>query len=196
MINLLPPEIKQSVRYARLNVILIQYAVVALFAVFVVLSLMMFGQASLNTTKSELEELIEVDQVKISELAQVNAEAQQLSDTVDTISALLDDEVKFSILFQEIGSVIPPGVVVSGLTLSKESTEPISLSIRADSAEKAGVLQENILESELFLSADILNVSQISGSSGPYQFTAELQAYYNPEVPLSSLDDPVTEDQQ
>jgi Tfp pilus assembly protein PilN len=194
MINLLPPEIKDSIRFARINVILIQYAIIAIFTVVIVITLMLFGKASLGNTKSELEELIRVDRVKIAELEQVNTEAKKLSETVSTIGKLIDQEVKFSVLLQEIGAVIPKGTVVSGLTLSQDAAEPISLSVLTDSAERAGVLQENLIASDLFLSADILSVTKASGDvAGGYQFTAELQAYYNPDLPLATLDDPVTE---
>ncbi len=191
MINLLPPESKQAIKFARINVILVQYVVVAIITTMVICSLLMFSRASLMSAKHDTEKLLESDHVRIAELESISADAKSLSETVTTINKLLDKEIRFSYLLKEIGAVMPPGSTVSGLILNQDQSQPVTFSVLLDSAETAGVLQENLVESKLFQSADILNVSR-SGTSDPrYNYAANVQAYYDPATPLSAIDDPV-----
>lgn len=194
MINLLPPSAKQSIKFARLNVILIHYVIITLIAVAVILALMFYGYTSLNNSKSELEKAISADRVKVAELEQINVEARSLSSTVNTIKKLLDSEVKFSILIQEIGSVLPTGTVLTNLTLSQENEDdPITLSILATDADRAGVLQQNLVKSDLFIGADILSVNRGQATEEDnYLFTADLQAYFDPELSFSTLTKPTS----
>ena len=192
MINLRPPELKEDVKYAKYNVTLVQYMIVALGTVGVIIFLMLFGKQTLTNTKNDIERLLATDRAKAAALQEVNQEATTLSATVDTIGALLDEEVKFSYLLREIGSIMPPGAKLSALSLSQDSTQPVRLTVDLVTAEKAGVLQQNLLESRLFIGADILSVAQ-AGAGTTYGFAADLQAYYDPDFPLNSLDDPVEE---
>ena len=193
MINLLPSETKQAIRFARLNVILLQYVFIALVTAMVVVSLLLFGRASLASTKQDIENQLESDRAQIAQLAPINAEAEELSQTINVIDKLIEKEIKFSVLLREIGALIPTGASLSGLTLVEDQSEPVSLAVLVDSAEKAGVLQENLIQSELFVTADIQTVTRSSDPEASYAFTANIQAYYNPELPLSVIDDPQPE---
>jgi Tfp pilus assembly protein PilN len=198
VINLLSDEVKKSRRYAKLNVITMQYVMLFTVATISLIGLMLFGQSTLNDTKSRLEDQLATSTARAAALEPINNEAQQLSATVSTIGTLLEQEVKFSVVLQELGSIIPPGVVLTGITLSQDTTKPMVLEVNLSAAEKAGVLQQNLTESDLFVGADIINVTQ--GIVPGYPFRGQLQAYFNPDLPLNTLDDapaePETQEQQ
>ncbi len=187
MINLLPSEFKRDVKFAKYNVILVQYIFVIGALILIMLSLVVFGRITLTGTKGNIEDALKADRVRFAELASVNEVASEYAQTIDTITSLLNSEVRFSLLLQEIGSVMPPGVHVTALDLSTDNSLPIRLSVELTSAEKAGVLQENITESCLFVGADILSVSQANGEV--YGFAGDLQAYYDQTIPLYLLGD-------
>ncbi len=193
MINLLSPELKKARRFAKLNVLLIEYVILIAIAITGMIALLFYGESTLNATKATLEESIADDEARALELEPISKEASELSGTVNTIGTLLDQEVKFSYVLQEIGSIIPPGVILSGLTLSQDTSKPILLEANLTSYEKAGVFQQNLIESDLFIGADVISVTQ--GTVTGYGFRAQIQAYFNPEVPLNSLDDPVEEEE-
>ena len=188
MINLLSPEIKSARRYAKMNVVMVQYTILIAIAICGMSGLMLYGEQTLNQSKADLEEIIALDKAEAEQLEPISKEATELSATIDTIGTLLNPEVKFSFVLQEIGSIIPSGVVLSAISLSQDTSKPMILDVNLVSAERAGVLQQNLIESELFVGADILGVSQ--GSVSGYGFSGQLQAYFNPDLPLNSLDDP------
>ena len=192
MINLLPPSIKQDVKFAKYNVTLVEYAIVLAATVAIVAFLMLFGEQTLSNTKSDIEKVLATDRARVADLQSINTQATALSNNIDTIGSILDQEVKFSYLLQEIGSIMPAGAKLSALTLSQDATQPIRLSVDVTTAERAGVLQQNLAESRLFIGADILTVNQANDPT--YAFAADLQAYFDPSFPLNSLDDPVEEE--
>lgn len=191
MINLLPPDVKSSVRFAKINVVMLQYVIVIGVSIFGMVALMFYGRANLNSTQGDLEQAVAEDLARVATLEEVNTEANELSATVSTIGTLLNQEVKFSFVIQEIGSIMPSGAVLSAIAISQDTTKPLRISVNIVEAETAGVLQQNLIESDLFIGADILNVTK--GASPTYSFSAELEAYYNPFVPLNTLDDPDVE---
>ena len=192
MINLLSPEIKQARRYAKYNVMIFQYIVIVVVSVAAMSGLMLLGQQTLEGNKAELEKLIAADTAKATALEPVIEDAKALAATVQTIGTLLEQEVKFSFVLQEIGSIIPPGVVLSAISLSQDTSKPITLDVNLTSAERAGVLQQNLIESDLFISADIIQVTV--GAVPGFGFSGQVQAYFNPDLPLNTLDDPPAEE--
>lgn len=186
MINLLPPEVKANVRFAKYNVTVLQYIIVVVLAVFIVISLMLFGRLTLTSTKEDIEKVVASDRERIAELASVNEVAGSFAGKIDTIGTILDNEVRFSLLLKEIGALMPNGAKLSSLVLSQDTSQAIRLTVDITTAEKAGVLQQNIVESCLFAGADILSVT--TGQPGSaYGFAGDLQAYYDPTVPLNIL---------
>lgn len=186
MINLLPPEAKQSVIYARRNVALFQYCIVALTAGVALSAMLFFGATLASRTEKELEQSIQSDQVKVDELELINKEAKELANSIDVIATLLSKEMKFSELIKEIGAIIPPDAALQSLTLSDDQQTPLSLEVLADKADTIGVTQENIEESELFKGADVLSITNINGSS-----LGIINAYYDVPPPPAPVEEGV-----
>ena len=182
MINLLPTEAKQAVRYARLNVSLIQYCVLVILTSAALSAMLLLGINIMSSTQNEIETSIESDQAKIAELELINSQANELAADIDTISRLLQQEVKFSELIREIGLVIPAGASLSGLTLTEDRTAPLSLEVATTNPDLIGVLQENMRESDLFLGAEILSITATQDTNGTDQFSGSLNAYFNNET--------------
>ncbi len=180
MINLLPPETKVAVKFARLNVTLIQYCILVVIVSVAVIGVLLFGLVVINTRESRLQASITDDRTQAQKLEPVNTKAKELSTTINTISGLLKREIKFSVLLDDIGSIMPTGTVLTGLTLSDQRDQPLTLDALVVDEESAAVLRENLAESELFQSADIVNItrSEAEGSTNKYQFTAQYRAYF------------------
>lgn len=194
MINLLPNEVKESVRFARINVILMQYIFILIAVIGLITVLMLQGKQSLESTKRAAEERITLSPEVQTEISDVANQARELSDTVNVIGQIFENEVKYSLVLQEIGSVIPSGVRVTSLNLREETDLPFRLTVQLETAELAGVLQQNIIESRIFSSADILQVARNQTDTGTkYNFSAELDAFFDPSVPLKSIDDLIEE---
>jgi len=182
MINLLPPQTKEAIKYARRNVTMIQYVALVVLVAFAIISTLMFGQAVISRNEADIKTSIENSQSKITELEKVNEEAEELSSTIETISTLLASEVKFSELLTEIGSLLPSGTVLTNLAVSDDRSEPIILDTNVTNETASAILRENLSDSDLFTSADIISITLVDDPGSIYKFSARLQAYFAPNV--------------
>lgn len=180
MISLLPPESKTATKYARLNVTLIQYCVLVMIISAALIAIIFFAMAVVDKQEDNLKAVIAEDQAKAAELEVVNGEAKELSTTINTISKLLEREIKFSELLEEIASILPKGTVLTGLTLSEKQDQPLTLDALVVDEEAAAILRENLDDSDLFEAADIVSIAagESDSASGTYNFTAQYRAYF------------------
>ena len=161
MINLLPPDYKQSVKYARLNVKMLYYCGLVLIVAATLAGIMLFGVSLVNADEDSLVETIEQKETSLLALGNAEAEAKALSGNIKTISALFDRSVNFSQLIQSIGAIIPDGARLTGLSLTGDSSSPLQITAITDTQALAAVLQKNIEDSNLFTGADILSINPI-----------------------------------
>lgn len=159
MINLLPPEVKDEIRFGQLNITAIQYAVLILAVSLSLVAVLFFGVTVISGDEQSLEQAIEEKSVVLSDLEGSVAEAKDLESSIDTISALLAREVSFSELLQDIGSVIPDGASLSGLSLTGDESLPLRIDAEVNSQPLAAILRENLENSDLFSNADIQSIT-------------------------------------
>ena len=187
MINLIPTKVKKNIKFAKYNVLSVKYITLVLTLIAIMVGLLIYSKSTLTNTQSNLKRSVEENQARAAKLKSVNDDAKELSDTIKTIGNIFNQEVRFSELLKEIGAILPAGTTLSSLILSRDATNPVRLSVKLDTAEKAGVLQQNIIESKLFVGADIINVTDSTLDNSIYKFSGDLQAYYDPNFPLTSL---------
>jgi len=158
MINLMPPKIKNDIHFSRLNTSLVQYGFIAIVVVILVAAIMLFGFTIAQDDEQALRDSIEQKEKDLSSLITVEQDAASLSGKIDTVGDLLDREVKFSEVLQEIGSILPEGSVLTSLRLTNDSTEPLRVAALVDTKNNAAVLRQNIEDSNRFSGADIESI--------------------------------------
>ena len=151
----MPPEIKRDIHFARMNTSLVQYGFIAIIVVVLVAAIMLFGFTIAQDDESALKDSIALKQQDLSELITVEENASKLSKKIDIVGKLLEREVEFSEVLQEIGSILPRGAVLTSLKLTNDSTEPLRLAALVDSKNSAAILRQNIEDSARFSGADI-----------------------------------------
>lgn len=188
MINLLPPEYKQSIKFAQLNVVLARYIVVALITSVVVGGVMLFGVQAAENNRRNIQNSLSADIAQASELESTNKEAQKLADNIDVIAELLDSEIQFSELLREIGSVIPAGVALADLTITDDQTEPLLLEVDARSEAAIGVFLENLNNSELFAGGEITLIQRLGQpkEGTGYQYSGSIKAFFSDFTALTN----------
>jgi len=172
MINLLPPEYKASIKFARYNVALLRYCLLILAVSVGIASIMFFGVAFVKAGESNLTSEIEVKQASLSQKGNVEAEAKSLAADINTISSLLDRSINFSDLIQSIGAVIPQGARLTGLSLTGDSSSPLQITAITDTQEKAAVMRQNLEDSGVFSGADIQTITPRDSETGARTYTA------------------------
>lgn len=162
MINLLPPRRLLDIRIARRNTSLRRYVELSVVSTVVLVLAVVASFYFLNTQRVNTQKTVDINEQKVKQLEPVQAEARQLSTTVNTISRLLSRNIKFSQMLTNIGGLMPSGSSLTGLQLSIEDLNaPLVVSANIDSEAKAAVLRNNLLSSSLFKSADIVSIIEI-----------------------------------
>lgn len=162
MINLLPPDIKKSMGYARKNATLLRWLsalVVSIAGIFVII---FFGQLYIDQATNRLEEEITQSEENLQQrdIDNVQNRVQEISNSLNLVVDVLSEQILFSNLIRSVGSVIPEGAVLTGLTIN-EVEGGIDLSADATDYDTATQVQLNLEgpSNEIFTKADILNVS-------------------------------------
>lgn len=184
MINLMPPNLKKDILYARRNVTLVQYCVLVAITAVALTGVMVYGIMLINSDQNALEESISSKKSTLELLKKDETEANNLSKTIDTINALLNREVSFSKLLQDIGAVMPEGTKLTGLSLASSKDQPLTITAALNEQKKAAILQQNLLKSGLFSAVDIqaVNTSATAEDGTPTEFSAQLSAKFADEA--------------
>jgi len=163
MINLLPDDTRQQLRYAQHNLLLRKYLVAVLFIAAVIAVTFSVGLLALDRQSDNLKRQLEDQNTELAAYSDVLAQAEDLSETIDTIEALLDREIKFSQLLTEIASLVPTGASLNGISLSNEE-DTLTLTATITAQELAAIFQKNLASSELFSVADISSINKASSA--------------------------------
>lgn len=191
MINLLPQDRRDSIDYARKNVLLLRWIMIILIAI---LLLIVIAGGSLFYLKQDVkarEESIAKNKQSLSDqkeeetLKRVSEISGRLSLVVDVLSR----EVVFSKLIPHIGSLIPDGAALNGLSLSRDTEGALDLSISALDYNTASQALINIQASEslLFEGADANNVTCEGITEGPYPCLVSIRAVLVKDNPFLLL---------
>lgn len=186
MINLLPPDIKSMRLYGRRNITLLRWSSFCLAAM-VGLTVIVAGgyiyitqaEKSAEKSKAQTEESI-----KLAKLDDVEKQYASFSSNLKTVTQILSKQVLFSDLIQKIGSVIPSGVTLNGVSLT-DTDNALNLDFKVANPGLAATLQVNLEDqkNELFEKADLLNVACSPDATTKLQVcTVQVRALYRKDA--------------
>lgn len=160
MINLLPPDIKESRLYASRNIALLRSCLFLAASVLFLGLMLGYGFYTLRLNAESITKTAALKEKELGDMASLQKQAQDLSDTIKTASTLLNRETKFSDLISKLGALMPEGASMKSLKLTGDTTQPLQISARLTSIDQAAVLQKNLLSSTLFSAVDIQSVDR------------------------------------
>ncbi|CAN5421355.1 hypothetical protein BH10PAT3_BH10PAT3_1000 [soil metagenome] len=172
MINLMPPEAKTAIVYARRNLRLSHWTIGSLAIIVAMAATVVLGGFYIDNAKSSLVTSVEQTKTTIStqKLDKVQAEAENLSGGVKLIVKVLSKEVLFSKLLQQIGTLMPAGATLGNVQLSNKINGALDLTANAIDYQSATQVQLNLQDpkNNLFDKVDTTSVtcSDASQSSG------------------------------
>ncbi len=185
MINLMPDYMRQEVGYARRNYVLLKWLMTVGVVITAIGLMTVFGQYYINHNTKSLQATAEITQARIDsqDLQETQASIQGLSNNFITITQLLKRQLLFSKMFVKIGSIIPQGAVLSGITLSTTTSAAIDLNVITINRDVATLAFVNISDptNGLFDKADLLSTScttvtaQTEGLSAKYPCSATIK---------------------
>ena len=162
MINLLPPQQKESYRYARRNVGLRRWLVAFAIALIGLGGLTTFGLLTLQ--QSTVTQNKQIDAAKAAFKADnfkgTQAEITNISNSFKLVVKVLSNEVLFSRVLQQIGTITPNKVSLTDLVIN-DTHGGIDISATAPDYNSATQLQINLADpkNKLFSKADILDIT-------------------------------------
>lgn len=185
MLNLLPTDIKENIVYARRNNVLRHWSIALLLSVMGILTIIaasyMYLQRSINAYASDVQKGKE--NLKSQKLDETQKQVQDLTNSLKLVDQVLQREVLFSKLLQQIGTTLPNGAVLTNLSINKVQGG-LDLEAASRDYQTATQVQINLQdpENKIFEKADILTV-QCASTSTPavnsdYPCTVQIRALF------------------
>lgn len=158
MINLLPPNVKQDVVYARRNAMLVKWISVIIACAFGALAIIGFGQLYLSQSVATYQKQIEEGQerLRIQKLEETQARVSEISGNLKLVVQVLSREILFSKVLRQVGAAIPSGAILTELTINKVEGG-IDLTFEAKDYQTGTQILVNLQDKEnkVFEKADI-----------------------------------------
>ena len=162
MINLLPPDVKQTYHYARLNTRLVRWVIVFSFAIIGLAGLSVGGIFYLQETAKSYD--VQVASLEASLKQQKQAETKkkvtEISNDLKLTVQVLSKLVLYSKLLDQLATIIPKNTALSNLNISQVQG---ALDITANTADynAATQLQVNLADptNKIFSKADIVSIT-------------------------------------
>lgn len=203
MINLLPPKQRLEIRTAKQNSLLRRYLELSIVGVMVLTLLIIGSHYYLSMQERNSKKTVELNQDKIKELQSIEADAEDLSTTLQLIATIISGDVKFSTMLTEIGSLMPPKSVLTGLELTNiDEKTPLLITAAIDQEEKAAILKNNLETSSLFERAYVRRIyttdsqettsvtttnsqnnrdDESKDDTDEYKYLTEIEVYFKPK---------------
>lgn len=168
MINLLPPQTKQNFAYARRNTHLLRWLAglgVGLAGIALITTAGTFVLERATTgyhTSNRISKRLSDSDVAVQQ------QVSDISNNLKLAVKVLSRQVLFSELLNQIGAVLPRGVILVGLTIS-QTTGGIDLDAAASDYQAGSQAQVNLADpaNKLFSKADLISIQcQPDGASG------------------------------
>jgi hypothetical protein len=193
MINLLPPELKQTYRYARRNYHLLRWLAAAFAGLAGALLITAGGAVFLrNQTDSYTAQITTTRaQLKAQNLAGVQKQVTEISNNLKLVVQVLSKEVLFSQLLKRLGTITPPNVILTNLAIS-QTQGAIDITAQAADTTAATQLQVNLADptNQIFTKADIGSLTCANGDkTSTYPCTITIRALFTDNNPFLFIGD-------
>lgn len=195
MINLMPPDQKEALAYARRNSQLVRVMIVIFFVLVGALvitggSLFYLRQNNASIQRSITDSKADLTAQNETEVLQ---QAKNMSDNLKLALDVLSNEVLFSQLLNKIGEIMPSGTVLENLSLTNEVFGVgIDLQIGARNYETGSRAYVNLNDKQnnLFEKADLLDINCNDESrEGGYPCLVNIRALFAKDNPFLLVGD-------
>lgn len=194
MINLLPPELKQEYRYARYNRRLLYWLSASVLAIGGVVAIATVGLLIMGNNMDTYKTRIATAQTQLANqnVTGVQQQVTDMSNNLKLMVTVLSKEILFSKLLAQLGTLTPPNVVLTNLSIS-QTEKAIDITAQTANYNAATQLQVNLADphSQIFSKADIVNINcASSGSTTPgasntvYPCTVDIKALFTSNNPF------------
>ncbi len=196
MINLLPPDVKEGILYARRNTRLRHWVFGLTLSIVVIGATvgagLLYLQQSTRAYAAQVQQGNE--QLKSQKLEETQSQIQDLTNSLKLVIQVLSREILFSKLLTQIGAALPNGSVLTNLSINKVQGG-LDLSAAATDYQTATQVQLNLQDpnNKIFDKSDLVNIQCSSPMPGgdplknQYPCTVQLRALFASNNPFAFI---------
>lgn len=189
MINLVSNQRREDLMYARRNTKLLHWivSIVLVIAGLIVLTAAGYIYSRQSTGRYAADVQASRAILDSDETKQTETRIQDLSSNLNLIIKVLSNQVLFSQLLRQIGSIMPPGTILSSIEIA-EVAGGIDLSAQARDYHSATQVQVNLQDdtNQLFEKVDLVSINCGESDDG-YPCTVSLRAEFTKNNPFLFL---------
>lgn len=183
MINLLPPDTRQTYLYAKRNSTLLKWCVLFLISIAGVGLIVAGGLFYINqSSKSLAAQNAQTQQsLRDQKIDEVQKEVQDIAGSLRLTVQVLSRQILFSELIKQIGTAIPSNASLTDLNIAK-TQGAIDLSAVASDYKTASQVQVNLAdpENKIFDKADLISINCSTSTTADknYPCTVKIRAQF------------------
>ena len=164
-LNLLPPEVKEDIAYAKKNAALYQ-TLIKLIALFVVL-VAAVGVVGFMTYKNQqiAKEEKSVAESRLASWKNTETDAKDFAERLNLVSKIRSNNLDWQLVITELAKSTPANVQLTSFDFTANSSSRVSLTGQARSNTDIGTFRELLSKSKLFQYVDIESTSASTDSS-------------------------------
>lgn len=191
MINLLPPETRENIMYARRNTKLLRWSFALLAGIGGIVAVVLVGYFFINQNTKNINRQVELahEELKVQKLEETQKRVEDISGSLKLVTQVLSKQILFSELLRQAGSVMPSGSSLGALNINKLQGG-IDLQVVAKDYQTATQVQVNLQDpnNKIFEKVDIVAIScgNASAQAG-YPCTGTYRALFAKNNPFSFL---------
>lgn len=195
MINILNPDQKRQIRAARVNVLLVRYAVMLISLAILIGAIYGIGFWVVGNEKKAVEGKLASQSAESKAYEAVEKEAETFRQNLNIAKTILDKEISYSTFLTTLASDLPTGAVLVNLSIGGPASNAaaaqagLTLDTRANSYVKVLELKNSLEQSELFENVSIVSASRpdditnLTGLEARYPYEASFNVKLSVKSP-------------
>lgn len=188
MINLMPPDMKETLLYARRNLTLSKWLAAVTVGLAGIGVVMIMGNLYIDQTARLFTQEVQgrKDQLAVMKLDETKKRTEEISSSVRLALQVLSRQVILSELLKQVGSVMPAGSSLQSLSINRLEGG-IDLQAVAVDYQTGSQIQVNITDSsnKIFEKADIISIACTDESADPrYPCLVNIRALFAKDSPF------------
>lgn len=190
MINLLPPETRQTILYARRNTKLLHWIMALLAGIAGIVVVVVVGHVFINENTKNISSQVDQAQaeLKAQKLDETAKRVEDITGSLKLVNQVLSKQIVFSELLRQTGIVMPSGTSLANLTFSKLEGG-MDLQVASKDYQTATQVQVNLSDptNKIFEKVDIISITCGDAGQGDYPCTGSYRALFAKDNPFTFI---------
>lgn len=166
-LNLLPPELKENIEYAKKNGELQQLSLKMLAVFVVVVGVMIVVGSVVYFGEIGAAEELEVAKKQLAAWNNTEKDAKDFASRLALISKLKSEDINWPNIFTEMSKSTPPNIRLASYDFTNNAKNRVSITGFALSSTDIGKYKELLASSEMFNYVDIESISEGNDPADP-----------------------------